>query len=100
MASKFETSFGARLRKFEDAIQYIQNWPLYTPTRPEISIATLQALVQSMKDANSKETNIQLYYQEAVAARTAPFSKGPQSLEKLLSSIRSNVNFLYGRQSA
>lgn len=99
MASKFETSFGARLRKFEDAIQYIQNWPVYTPSRPEIAIAELQALVQSIKNANNKETDIQLHYQEAVAVRTALFSKGAQSLEKLMSSIRFNVNFLYGRQS-
>jgi hypothetical protein len=99
MASKFETSFGARLRKFEDAIQFISNWPGYNPARPEIQLTVLQQMVQNIKQANEQQTQAELQYQTAVAARSQLFNKGPKSVEKLMAPIKANVNFLFGRDS-
>lgn len=100
MASKFEKSFGARLRKFEDAVQYVQNWPGYAPDRPEISIDSLKELVTTIKQANEQETGTQAQYTAAVAARSELFNKGGSSVEKLLAPLKAAVTFKYGRQSS
>lgn len=100
MASKFETSFGARLRKFQDAVQYIQQWPVYAPEREEISIANLTALIQNIQKANEKETQMQVQHSAAVATRSGLFNDGPYSVEKLLAPLKAAVTLKYGRLSS
>ena len=99
MASKFETSFGARLRKFEDAIAFIQNWQDYTPDRPEIELANLTAFIAAIKTANTSETETEATYKAAVANRSELFNKNPRSVEKLITPIKAAVSYKFGRNS-
>ena len=99
MASQSEKSFGARLRRFQDAIQYAQNWEGYNPPRPQESIAALTLLVEKVITENSSEITSFVGYTEAVSVRKDLFSIRPGSIEKMLTNIRGAVVAQYGKRT-
>src|SRR5882757_2808114 len=100
MASKSEKSFGARLRKFQDAVEYARLWVGYAPPRPEETIKELDKLVKDIIGANNSETSKQVQYGNAVAARQTLFTKNDGSIDKLLVRIRGAVEAQYGKTSS
>jgi hypothetical protein len=99
MASQSEKSFGARLRKFQDAVQYAQNWEGYNPPRPQESIAELTQLVEKVITENQNETTSFAGYSEAVLTRKYLFTTRPGSIDKILVNIRGAVVAQYGKRT-
>lgn len=99
MASKFETSYGARLRKLQDVIAYAKTWQGFQPPRTEESVPELENLVATALNANTQETAIQQEYSQAVQVRQDHFTKVEGSFLKLLTPLRAAVDAQYGRQS-
>lgn len=99
MASKSESSFGARLQNANDLYNYMTNFPNFAPPRPEESPATFYNLLQEIATINSDETLLQQQYNLAVTSRTNTFRKNPNSVAKLLAPIRAQVQAQYGKDS-
>ncbi len=99
MPSKSEISFGARLRKAQDLLQYINNFPNYAPPRPEESVIGFDTLLTQIVSINTAETQYQQDYSQTVTLRQNAFLKQPGSIDKLLSPIKGAVEAQYGKNS-
>ena len=98
MSSKAETSFGARLRKLQDATEYIKTWAGYAPPRLQETLPQLEAFIQTIKSSNDAETDRQARYSRQVSLRQQLFT-GEGGVKKLLTQIRGAVDAQYGRTS-
>jgi hypothetical protein len=99
MTSQSERSFGARLRKLQDAIEYIKTWKDYSPPRIEETVPQLLALTGSIVAGNQQETITQTTYQSAVDIRQKLFTGDESSIKRLLVQIRGTVESQYGKSS-
>lgn len=99
MSSTSENTFGARLRRAQDLLNYIQGFAGYTPPRAQESVANLTTLVTSIVNANASESAVQQQYKSAVDLRQAAFKGLNTSVEKLLAPIKGAVEAQYGKKS-
>jgi hypothetical protein len=99
MPSQSESSFGARLRKGQDILQFITNFPGYAPPRPEESITGFDTFLVQISDNNTTETQAQQDYSQNVTLRQKAFLKEDGSVDKLLSPIKGAVEAQYGKNS-
>lgn len=99
MSSKAETSFGARLRKLQDATEFIKTWEGYAPPRTKETLAELQVLIQIIAAGNEAETDRQAKYSREVSLRQQLFTGEAGSVTKMLTLIRGAVDAQYGRTS-
>jgi len=99
MASKSENSFGARLRKSQDLLQYVTNFLNYAPPRPEESVTGFTSFLNDIEDSNTIEMQAQQDYSQTVTLRQKAFTKEGTSVDKLLSPIKGAVEALYGKNS-
>lgn len=97
MASKTESSFGAKLQRGNDMHQYISNFPNFAPPRPEESPSEFYNLLGDITMVNMEETMLQQQYSTAVATRVKAFRDDPFSVVKLLAPIRAQVQAQYGK---
>jgi hypothetical protein len=98
MSSTSEKSFGARLRKFQDAIQFANTWQGFSPPRPEESLIELSKLIDLLIKGNSNEAATELEYSNAITVRQNLFIRKPESIDKLLVPIRGAVEAQFGKQ--
>lgn len=99
MASISESSFGARLANAESVSTYLKSFVSYTPPSAELSAASLDTLLTSIRTQNTTVATQQSSYSAAVEVRQQLFKKAPDSLDKLLSPIGSAVRAKYGREA-
>jgi hypothetical protein len=99
MASTVENTFGAKLRRAQDLLTYIQGFAGYAPPRAQESVANLTTLINSIVAANANETGIQQQFKAAVDARQANFKGTTTSVEKLLAPIKGAVEAQFGKKS-
>lgn len=99
MASISERTFGSRLANAESLSAHLKAFVGYTPASAELSAASLDTLLSSIRSQNNTVANTQASYSAAVEARQQLFSKAPDSLEKLLSPIGSAVRAKYGKEA-
>lgn len=99
MPSQSESSYGARLRKGQDILQFITNFPGYAPPRPEESITGFDTFLVQISDNNTTETQAQQDYSQNVTLRQKAFLKEDGSVDKLLSPIKGAVEAQYGKSS-
>lgn len=99
MPSQSETSFGARLRKAQDMLQYMNNFPNYAPPRPEESVSGFDTFLAQIVTNNTTETQAQQDYSQTVTLRQNAFLKQAGSVDKLLSPIKNAVEAQYGKSS-
>jgi hypothetical protein len=95
-----EQSFGKKLRNAQDMITFVQGFTNYTPPRTQETLVAMQTLLTSVISANATEATNRQQYRAAVDARTTAFSKGMNSIPKLLVAIRAAVDAQYGKNSA
>ncbi len=99
MASTTESSFGAKLRRAQDLLTYIQGFTGYAPPRTQESATGFQTLLTSIIASNTSEINAQQQYKVAVDARQAAFKTNPVSITKLLPQIKGAAEAQYGKKS-
>lgn len=99
MASKSETSFGARLLRGQTLHQYISNFNNYAPPRHEESSGGFWEFLQSISMTNMEEATLRQQYNTTVTNRAIAFRDGETSILKMLTLIRSVVLAQYGRNS-
>ncbi len=99
MTSTAENSFGARLRRAQDLLSFIQGFTGYSPPRTQESVIGFSALITSIIAANASESSTQQLFKSAVDARQAAFKTSPTSVEKILSPIIGAVESQYGKKS-
>jgi hypothetical protein len=99
MASTNENTFGARLRRAQDILNYIQGFAGYNPPRPQESVAGFTTLVNSIVSSNGSESGIQQQFKSAVDLRQAAFKGTNTSVEKLLAPIKGAVESQFGKKS-
>jgi hypothetical protein len=99
MASTSEVTFGARLRKAQDLLQYITGFQGYAPPRTEDSIIEFGKLLTSIQTANSTVAVNLEQYTQAVDDRSNAFRKKENSIDKSLTLIKSAVEAQFGRTS-
>lgn len=99
MASKSETSFGARLRQAQDLATYIAGFANYSPPRPEETLDDFQKLLNTLVEANSNVNTALQNYNTAVTNRYKAFRQDDLSLFKLLAPIRGVILAQYGKES-
>lgn len=97
MASQSEKSFGARLRKLQDLVEYIKGWENYQPPRNEESLTELEKLIQSIGTINTSETTKQQKYSTNVKIRQDFYIKKSDSFMKLLVPVRAAVEAQFGK---
>ena len=99
MASTSENTFGARLRRAQDLLNYIQGFTGYNPPRTQEAVAAFTTLVNTIISTNGNESSIQQQYKAAVDLRLAAFKGTPGSVEKLLAPIKGAVESQFGKKS-
>lgn len=99
MASISENSFGARLANAESILVHLKLFASYTPPSADLSAASLDTLLTSIRTQNTTVATQQSNYSVAVENRQQLFKKAPDSLSKLLSPIGSVVRAKYGREA-
>lgn len=99
MTSTSESSFGAKLRRAQDLLTYIQGFTGYAPPRTQESAAGFQTLLTTIITSNTTETTAQQLYKAAVDARQAAFKSNPISVTKMLPQIKGAVEAQYGKKS-
>jgi len=95
MKSKIESSFGARLRRAEDALKMISGWTHYDPPREEEQFTALTALVSDIRRANDDEAVKHTLYTTAAATRSGVFLNNADSLRKMLARLRGAVEAVF-----
>jgi hypothetical protein len=99
MASTAENTFGARLRRAQDLLNYIQGFTGYAPPRAQESLASFTTLINSIVTTNGSESSVQQQFKSAVDLRQAAFKGGSTSVEKLIAPIKGAVESQYGKNS-
>lgn len=99
MANTSEITFGARIRKAQDLLQYITGFTGYAPPRTEDSIAEFTALVNQTVAANTAVSGSLQQYSQATNDRSKAFRGTEDSVEKMLTRIKSAVEAQYGRKA-
>ena len=99
MASSSERSFGARLGKGQDIVQYSKGWENYAPPRHNESVEGMETFIQEVIEANRLQTASQQNYNTAVVLRQKHFTKEITSIDKMLSPIRGSVEANFGKKS-
>jgi len=99
MASISENTFGAKLRRAQDLLNYIQGFTGYNPPRVQESIAAFTTLINSIISTNANESSVQQQYKTAVDLRFAAFKGTNSSVEKLLAPIKGAVEAQFGKKS-
>lgn len=100
MNSVSEQSFGARLRRLQDAAAFIKTWPVYNPPRKEEQIHALDALIARAISDNQKEQEQKIIYNAAVLERQALFSGSDTSVQKMIIRIKAAVESQFGKKHA
>ena len=99
MASTNENTFGARLRRAQDLLNFIQGFTGYNPPRPQEAVAGFTTLVNNIITTNGNESSVQQQFKSAVDSRQLAF-KGPNtSVEKILAPIKGAVESQFGKKS-
>jgi hypothetical protein len=99
MKSQTETGFGARLQKARELANYISNFDGFNPPKPTDQADAFTAFVTELENANASVFQNSENYRMSVSLRQNQFTKGPTSLLKLASEIRSAVIAVYGKKS-
>ncbi len=99
MASTTESSFGAKLRRAQDLLTFIQGFTGYAPPRAQESIIGFGTLVTTTIASNTSEATTQQQYKAVVDARQAAFKSNPVSITKLLPQIKGAIESQYGKKS-
>lgn len=99
MASTAENTFGARLRRAQDLLNYIQGFAGYAPPRGQESVAGFTTLINSIIATNGNESSVQQQFKSAVDLRQAAFKGATTSVEKLLAPIKGAVESQFGKKS-
>lgn len=99
MPSQSEFTYGSRLRNAQQMLSFIQTYPIYNPPRTEESLSVLNLFLQDIAAANTAETTHRQNYNNATHARHALHRTAPESIQKLLSPIRSYIQALHGKDS-
>lgn len=99
MATYNDTTFGARLRKAQEKIEYLNTISNYKPPKNDYTVESLQELANNILVVNSKINTLLLDYTLAVEERSNLFKKGEQSLEKRLTIIRNFIQAIYDKNS-
>ena len=99
MASSIESSYGAKLRKAQDLLTYIQSFAGYAPPRTQESVAGFTALITSISTSNTTTANSLQQYKSAVASRQNAYKGTATSIDKLLSPIKGAVDAQFGKKS-
>lgn len=99
MASTAENTFGARLRRAQDLLNYVQGFTGYAPPREQESIIPLTALINGIVTSNGNESTVEQQYKAAVDARQSAFKGTTTSVEKLLAPIKGAVEAQFGKKS-
>jgi hypothetical protein len=99
MTNTTENSFGARLHRAQDLINYIQGFTNYAPPREQESLANFTTLINSIVSTNGSESSVQHQFKSAVNLRQAAFKGTSKSVEKLLAPIKGAVESQYGKNS-
>ena len=98
MSSVSEQSFGARLRRLQDAAAFIKTWPVYNPPRKEEQIPSLDALIAQVIADNESEQQQQIIYNAAILQRQALFTGSSTSLQKMIIRIKAAVESQFGKK--
>src|SRR4051812_24650815 len=99
MASSSERSFGARLGKVQDIVQYSKGWEGYAPPRNNESAEGMETFIAEVIEANRLQTANQQNYNTAIVKRQKHFYKEITSIDKMLSPIRGAVEANFGKKS-
>ena len=99
MASISERTFGSRLASAESLSAHLKSFSTFTPPSAELSAASLDTLLNSIRSQNTTVATAQASYSAAVETRVQLFKKAPDSLDKLLSPIGSAVRAKYGKEA-
>lgn len=99
MSSTNENTFGARLRRAQDILNYIQGFTVYNPPRTQESVAELTTLINNIISTNGSESSVQQQFKSAVDLRQAAFKGTGSSVEKLLAPIKGAVESQFGKNS-
>jgi len=95
-----ETSYGARLMRAGDLLNYMKEFPNFNPPRPEENPENFAVFVSTLEKASGTVADLRDRYTITVDARSKEFRTANGSLDKLLAPIRGAVEALYGRKSA
>ena len=99
MATQHESGLGAKLKRAQDLITYLNGFSNYNPPRPEESIAQLTTLTGSIAAANAAADGQREIYRLAVDDRQKIFRDDESSVLKVLSPLRGAVEAQYGKES-
>ena len=99
MGNYSEQSFGARLHRMQNILNFVKKWTLYFPPRKEESVEGLETFLKQVTDVNAAATANQQNYNTAVVTRQELFRKKSGSIEKLLTKVRNSVISNYGKSS-
>lgn len=100
MASTSENTFGAKLRRAQDLVSYLQGFSGYAPPRQQETVVSMNGLITSILSANSAVATAQQQYKTAVNNRLKAFRGTTGSINTLTVQIRGAVESQYGKKSS
>jgi len=99
MATERENSLGAKLKRAQDLIAYLNGFSNYNPPRIEDSLAELTNLTESIVSANASADSQLETYRLLVNDRQVIFNDADGSIQKLLTLIRGAVEAQFGKEA-
>lgn len=99
MASKSETTFGAKLQRGYELYHFINNYPNYKSPRPEDSPAALLTFLDELQALNKQKSQADQEYALVTDEREKMFRTGSAPIRKLVTQIGNAVKGQYGKDS-
>lgn len=97
MASKYENTFGARIKNAEDVLTIVSTFTDFKPLNPQDNLVEVGKLISSTKDATQAEVTTSNQYSVSTSTRAKLVSTNNDSLKKSVSPIRSYLLAMYGK---
>lgn len=95
----FSKSFASLLRRGQDVSSILSELEDYKPPRNEESLEGIQNFLNTIVDVNNSETQLMDGYRSLTDERKSLFYKGPDSIMRLFSGLKSAAAWQYGFDS-